>query len=136
MSFNFIAISINNASVGIKIYIMEFLVFTPLTLLLLSLCMLLLVPQITEEPESLENAIPGKPAEFVVKAIGKDLTYTWFRQDTRQLLPNEVRVIVGNTQILHINKVESSDEGYYFCIVCNPTGGTAETQPARLTTSM
>ena len=94
------------------------------------------MPQITVEPHSQENVAPGKPAEFVVQAIGSHLTYTWYRQTTKQLLPNEKRVSVGNTQILHINKVMSSNEGYYYCVVCNSTGGKVETNPAQLTTSM
>ena len=94
------------------------------------------VPQITEEPDSLENVTPEKPAEFVVKAIGKNLTYTWHRQTTEQLLQSEKRVFVGNTQILHIDKVESNDEGYYVCTICNTTGGIVETKPVQLTTSM
>ena len=102
----------------------------------LSLSLSLSVPQITEEPHSLEDAILGEPAQFVVKANGSHLTYTWYRQTTKQLLPNEKRVSVGNTQILQINKVELSDEGYYVCTICNPTGGSVETKPARLTTSM
>ena len=92
------------------------------------------VPQITEEPKSLQNVTPGKLAEFVVKAIGKNLTYTWHHQTAEQLLPNDKRVVVGNTQILRIDKVESSDEGYYVCTISNPTGGTVETKPAQLTT--
>ena len=95
-----------------------------------------LVPQITDEPDSLENAVPGKPAEFVVKAIGNNLTYTWHRQTAKQLLLNEKRAFVSDTQILRINKVEPSDEGYYVCTVCNTTDGTVETTPAHLTTSM
>ena len=101
-----------------------------------SLSLLYLVPQITEEPDSLENVTPGKPAEFVAKAIGKNLTYTWHHQTAKHLLPNDKRVFVGNTQILHIDKVESSDEGYYVCTICNPTGGSVETNPAQLTTGM
>ena len=96
----------------------------------LSLCV---VPQITEEPDIVKNAVPGKPAEFVVKAVGKNLTYTWHRQTAKQLLPNEV---VGKTQILRIDKVEPSDEGYYACTICNTTGGSVETNPAQLTASM
>ena len=102
----------------------------------LSLSPSLSVPQITEEPHSLENVAPGKPAEFVVKAIGKNLTYTWHRQTARQLLPNDKRVFVGNTQILHIDNVQSSYEGYYVCTICNPTGGSVQTNPVQLTTSM
>ena len=94
------------------------------------------VPQITEEPDSLENATPGNPAEFVIKAIGKNLTYTWHRQTAKQVLPNDKRVFVGNAQILYIDKVESSDEGYYVCTISNPTGGSVETIPVQLTTSM
>ena len=93
------------------------------------------VPQITEGPESLENVVPGQPAEFVVKAIGKNLTYTWHRQTAKQLLPSDKRVPVGNTQILRIDNVELNDEGYYVCTICNPTGGSVETKPAQLTTS-
>ena len=48
------------------------------------------------------------------------------------LLPNDERVSVGNTQILHICKVESSDEGYYVCTISNPTGGSVESNPAEL----
>ena len=80
----------------------------------------------------MENAVPGKPAKFVVKAIGKNLTYTWHRQTSKS---DEKRVFMENTQILHIDKVEASDEGYYVCTICNTTG-TVETKPARLTTSM
>ena len=103
---------------------------------LVSLSLLYIVPQITEKPDSLENATPGKPAEFVVKAIGKQLTYTWHRQTAKLLLQSEKRVFVGNTQILHIDKVDSSSEGYYVCTICNPTGGSVETKPTQLTTSM
>ena len=93
------------------------------------------VPQITEEPDSLENATPGKPAKFVVKAVGKNLTYTWHRQTAEDLQPKDKRVFLGNYRVLHIDRVDSSDEGYYVCTVCNPTGGSVETKPARLTTS-
>ena len=105
----------------------------------LSLCLSILfysVPQITEEPDSLENVTPGKPAEFVVKALGKHLTYTWHRRTAKQFLPSDTRVSVGSTQILHINKVESNKEGCYVCTICNPTGGSVETKPVQLTTSM
>ena len=108
----------------------------------LSLCcthsfsLLYTVPQITEEPHSQENTTPGKPAEFVAKAMGNKLTYTWHRQTAKHLLPNDERVFVGNTQILHVDKVESSDEGYYVCTISNPTDGSVETNPVQLTTSM
>ena len=71
-----------------------------------------------------------------MKAVGEDLTYTWHRQDTEQTLPIDKKVIVGNTQILHIDKVEPSNEGYYVCTISNPTGGSVETNPVQLTTSM
>ena len=94
------------------------------------------VPQISEEPTSLENVSPGKPAEFFVKSIGSNLAYTWHRLPAKQLSPNDKRVVVGNDAILHIDKVGSSDEGYYICTICNATGGSVETKPAQLTTSM
>ena len=75
------------------------------------------------------------PAEFAVKAVGMNLTYTWHRQTAKQSLPNRKRVVVGNTQILRIDEVEPSDDGYYVCTICNPTGGTVETTSAHLTTS-
>ena len=93
------------------------------------------VPQITEEPNSLENVSPGKPVEFVVKTTGNNLTYTWHRQPAKQLSPNDKREVVGNEAILHIVKVESSDEGYYVCTICNTSGGSVETKPVQLTTS-
>ena len=71
-----------------------------------------------------------------MKAIGKNLTYTWYRQSAKQLLPNDKRVFVRNAQILRIKKVQSSNEGYYVCTICNPTGGSVETNPVQLTTSM
>ena len=94
------------------------------------------VPQITEEPNSLENVSPGKPAEFVVKTTGNNLTYSWHRQPAKQLSPDDKREVVGNDTFLRINKVDSSDEGYYVCTICNTTGGSVETKPAQLTTSM
>ena len=51
-------------------------------------------------------------------------------------MPNEKRVVVGDTQILRIDKVEPSDEGCYVCTICNTTGGTVETNPAQLTASV
>ena len=93
------------------------------------------VPQITEELNSLENVSPRKHAEFVVKAIGNNLTYSWHRQPAKQLSPNDKREIVGNDATLHIDKVESSDEGYYVCTICNASGGSVETKPVQLTTS-
>ena len=94
------------------------------------------VPQITEEPDIQENVAPGKPAIFVVRATGKNLTYIWHHQTAKQLLQNDTKVVVEKDQILRIAKVESSDEGYYVCTICNPTGGSVKTNPARLTTSM
>ena len=93
------------------------------------------VPQITEEPNSLENVSPGKSAEFVVKTTGNNLTYTWHRQPAKQLSPKDKREVVGNEAILHIDKLESSDEGYYVCTICNTSGCSVETNPAQLTTS-
>ena len=93
------------------------------------------VPQITEQPDSLANTTPGKPADFFVKADGKHLSYTWHRQTVKQLLPSEQRVFVRSTHVLHIDKVEPSDEGYYVCTICNATDGSVETNPVQLTTS-
>ena len=87
------------------------------------------------EPDSRENTTLGKPADFFVTAVGKNLTYTWHRQTAKQLFPNEKRVVVRDTPILRIDTVEPSDEGYYVCTICNPTGGTVETTPVQLTAS-
>ena len=93
------------------------------------------MPQITEEPSSLENASPGKPAEFAVKTIGNNLTYTWHRQPVKELSPNDKREVVGNDAILSFDTVESNDEAYYVCTICNTSGGSVETKPVQLTTS-
>ena len=103
--------------------------------LFLFLSALYAVPQLTEEPNSLENTSPGKSAEFAVKTIGNNLTYTWNRQPAKQLSPNDKREVVGNDATLHIDKVESSDEGYYVCTICNTSGGSVETKSVQLTTS-
>ena len=99
----------------------------------LSLSLLYSVPQIVEEPDSLENVAPRNPAELVVKVDRRYLTCPWHRQDTRDFFTNDKR---GDTQILRIDKVESIDEGYYVCTISNPTGGSVETTPVQLTTSM
>ena len=83
----------------------------------------------------MENACQGNPADFVVKTSGNDLTYTWHRQPAKLLSPNDKRVVVGNDTFLRINKVESSDEGYYVCTIRNTSGGSVETKPVQLTTS-
>ena len=70
---------------------------------------------------------PGNNVQFVVKATGMNLSYTWHHQISK---------VVGNNQTLHIDKVKSGDEGYYTCTISNPTGGTVETNPAQLTTCM
>ena len=106
---------------------------SPLPLFLSAICT---VPQIKEEPDSVENACPGKPANFVVKTSGNNLTYIWYRQPAKLLSSNDKRVVVGNDAFLHIDKVESSDEGYYVCSICNATGGSVDTKPAQLITSM
>ena len=103
--------------------------------LFLFLSTLYAVPQLTKEPNSLENAFPGKPAEFAVKTTGNNLTYTWHRQPAKLLLPHDKRENVGNDATLYIDKVESSDEGYYVCTICNISGGSVETKPVQLTTS-
>ena len=103
--------------------------------LFIFLSVLYAVPQITEEPNNLKNVSPGKPVEFVVKITGSNLTYSWHRQPAKQLSPNDKREVVGNDANLHIEKVESSDEGYYVCTICNASGGSVETKPVQLTTS-
>ena len=114
----------------------EFLVGSRSISLCVCLSLLYSVPQITKKPVSLENVTPGKPVEFVVEALGKNLTYTWHRQTAEQLLPSDKRVFVVKTRIVHIDKVESKDEGCYVCTISNPTDGSVETKPVQLTTSM
>ena len=88
-----------------------------------------------QQPSSQENVTPESNVEFVVKATGMNLSYTWYHQASEHALPSEKKV-VGNNQTLHIDKVKSDDEGYYACTIGNPTGGTIESNPAQLTTSM
>ena len=51
-----------------------------------SFSLLYTVPRITEAPGSLENTTPGKPAEFVAKAIGNKLAYTVASTDCQILI--------------------------------------------------
>ena len=94
------------------------------------------VPKIMEEPKSLENLTPGQSAEFYVNATGTYLTYSWHRQTAKHPPSNEKTVSVGSTQTLYIDRVESSDDGYYVCTISNSTGGSVQTNPVQLTTSM
>ena len=86
-----------------------------------------------QEPSSQENVTLGSSIEFIVKATGMNLSYTWHHQTSKH---TSGKKIVGNNQTLRIDKVESTDEGYYTCTISNPTGGTVETNPAQLTTGM
>ena len=85
-----------------------------------------------QEPSHQENVTPGNNVEFVVKATGKNLFYTWHHQTSKH---SSQKKVVGNNQTLNIDKVKSSDEGYYTCTISNPTGVTVESNPAQLTTS-
>ena len=88
-----------------------------------------------QEPSSQENMTPGSNVEFGVTATGMNLSYVWHHQTSKHPLSSEKK-IVGNHQILRINKVKSSDEGYYACTISNTIGVTVESNPAQLTTSM
>ena len=88
-------------------------------------------PKIINPPKSKENTIRGSYLEFVVKATGKNLSYTWHHLATKDSLPSEENV-VGCDKILCIDGADSDDEGYYICIISNQTRGTVETEPAQL----
>ena len=67
-----------------------------------------------------------------------NLSYTWHHQTSKDASKVEVGEDnpTRNNPTLRIDKVKSDDEGYYTCTISNPTGGTVETNPAQLTTSM
>ena len=91
------------------------------------------IPQIKKQPSHEEDVTPGENVQFVVEATGMNLSYTWHHQTSKDT--SKVKVGESNPT-LHIDKVKSHDEGYYTCTISNPTGGTVETNPAQLTTSM
>ena len=67
--------------------------------------------------------------------IHTTIPYTWHHHTDKHPQPSE-RKGVGHNQTLCIKKVKSDNEGYSTCVISNPTGGTVETKPARLTISM
>ena len=85
-----------------------------------------------QEPSSQESITPGENVQFVVKAAGMNLFYTWHHQTSKRTSQKNV---VGNDPTLYIDKVKPDDEGFYTCTISNTTGGTVETNPAQLTTS-
>lgn len=72
--------------------------------------------------------------EFVVEAAGMNLSYTWHHQTSRYAHSKEK--VGGNNETLHIQNLQSDDEGYYTCTITDPSGGNVETRPAQLTLSM
>ena len=91
------------------------------------------IPHIKKQPSNEEDVTPGENVQFVVEATGMNLSYTWHHQTAK----DASKVKVGeNNPTLRIDKVKSDDEGYYTCTISNPTGGTVETNPAQLATSM
>lgn len=84
-------------------------------------------PVIMEQPESTAAPI-GRKARFQVTATGlTPFSYTWYREN-----PSGDDIEVGqNSAVLTLTDIQSSDFGYYYCVVSN-TAGSAVSASAGL----
>ena len=66
-----------------------------------------------------------------------NLLYSWHRNDKPIVSGDRVHITSDDsTSTLKVKNVQGeSDEGSYVCKITNPTGGSVETQPAKLTIS-
>ena len=87
-------------------------------------------PRITCHPQELNDAVPGKPMTFTVRATGREpLTYQWQWKPAgegsrrREWQSCDVKRFPGaNSSILTITSVLKSNEGSYRCTVSNHVG--------------
>ena len=94
-------------------------------------------PSITKQPQELQEAPPGKPVSFTVRATGtKPLTYLWqwkpAGEETSSWQQCEAeRFQDACSPKLIISSVQKLNEGSYRCVVNNCTG-TQSSEPAKL----
>ena len=91
-------------------------------------------PKVTSQPTNHKNVLPGNDVEFSVKGTGtKPLSYQWqwkpYGKESERVEWQNLSA-VGNT--LQVVKVQTSNAGYYRCVVSN-SAGSETSQCASLT---
>ena len=84
-------------------------------------------PRITTHPQELKDAVPGKPAMFIIQATGTEPLYYQWQHKTggknREWQSCNVERFPGaNSSTLTIPSVQKSDEGSYRCVITNVVG--------------
>ena len=74
-------------------------------------------PDITTDPISQQNVVPGTSITFTVVANGSDLTYQWQRNGVN--LTDVGKYSGTTTATLTVTNVMEEDEGNFTCVVTN-----------------
>ena len=77
-------------------------------------------PNITTQPMSRQNVVPGASVMFTVVATGSDLTYQWQRNGVN--LTDDTKYSGTTTATLTVMNVMEEDEGNFTCVVTNVVG--------------
>ena len=78
-------------------------------------------PDITIQPTSQQNVVPGTTVMFTVVATGSDLTYQWQRDGGN--LTDDTKYSGTTTATLTVMNVMEEDEGTFMCVVTNIVDG-------------
>ena len=77
-------------------------------------------PDITTQPMSQQNVVPGTNVSFMVEAKGSDLTYQWQRNGVN--LTDDTKYSGTTSATLTVMNVMEEDEGSFTCVVTNVVG--------------
>ena len=77
-------------------------------------------PDITTQPMSQQNVVPGTNVSFMVEAKGSDLTYLWQRNGVN--LTDDTKYSGTTSATLTVMNVVKEDEGNFTCVVTNVVG--------------
>ena len=96
-------------------------------------------PRITNHPQEIRDAVPGKPVVFTVRVTGsKPLTYQWQWKPAGEESSDEEWQSCdtgwfpgADSSTLNIPSVQKSNKGSYCCTISNPVGSQTS-KPAAL----
>ena len=74
-------------------------------------------PDVTAQPTSQQNVVPGTTITFTIVANGSDLTYQWQRNG--ETLTDGDKYSGTTTATLTVMNVMEEDEGNFTCVVAN-----------------
>ena len=91
-------------------------------------------PNVTSQPVSQKNVLPGKTVAFSIQATGiQPLKYQWqWKQFGKEAEKDEWKNLPGDDSTLQVVEVQASNAGYYRCVVSD-TAGSETSLPAILT---